>query len=527
MKIKLVSIESGIAAMGFRRIVSIVKKIEPSTEVCFITTDNLYSLKSHLLPNQVKSLDKTELINISKYLADSDIIGFSSMTASSKYVEKISKYIKRINPNIFIIWGGIHPTLYPNESIKFVDAICIGEGEIPIKQFIEKYSKGKLFNNTPNIWFREKNIIIKNPSLPLNNSKLLSKFLSPYNELDCLIYDVNQHKFRQFNKYDYTTFNGLLYRTLWTLGCPFSCAYCANDSFIRIDPGYRKLRYPSVNHIIDEIKQAIKIHPYIRTIGFYDDNFVALPLQIIQEFSQKYKKEIDLPFVVFGFHPNLTDKEKVELLAKAGMNRTRMGIQSGSLNTLKFFNRPTTIEKIIESTTVLADAAIKYKMIAPSYDIISDIPTESSEDINETLQLIHRLKKPFTLTVFSLRIFPKTQLFSYVQNNPKLKKYFKNSSYLDTKMTFNNILLYLLATYKIPNFIFNKLSDIAISPKNRVKEYPLLFNIVKILYLTKRGTDHLLHFDFSTITGTWTYYVWKIRYQLIEKVLSKTNTSRF
>ncbi|MFA6007085.1 MAG: radical SAM protein, partial [Candidatus Shapirobacteria bacterium] len=263
---------------------------------------------------------------------------------------------------------------------------------------------------------------------------------------------------------------------------------------------------------------AIKIHPYIRTIAFYDDNFVALPLPVIKEFCQKYKKEIHLPFVVFGFHPNLVDKEKINLLGKAGMNRTRMGIQSGSPDTLKFFNRPTTINKIIESTTILADAAVKYKMIAPSYDIISDVPVESSENIKETLQLVHRLKKPFTLTVFSLRVFPKTQLFNYVQNNPKFKKYFKNSSYLDTKMTFNNILLYLLATFKIPDFIFNKLTDVAINPKNRTKEYPVLFTLTKILYLTKRGLDHLAHFDFSTITGKWTYYVWKIKYQFIDKL---------
>lgn len=508
-KIKLVSIESGIGAIGFRRIVAVVKNIKPDTEVYFIPTDNLYSLKSHFFPNKVKILNETELMNISKHLAGSDVIGFSSMTASSKYVEKISKYIKKINPNVFIIWGGVHPTLYPNESIKFVDAICIGEGEISIEQFIRNYLSKKPYINTPNIWFRRKNTIKKNNNLPLNDSSLLNKFPLPYNDLDCFIYDINLHKFKEFSKYDYTIFNGLLYRTLWTLGCPFNCAYCANDSFIKIDSGYRKLRYPSVRHIIDEIKLAIKIHPYIRTVAFYDDNFIALPLPIIREFCQRYRKEIHLPFVVFGFHPNLIDEKKVEILAKAGMNRTRMGIQTGSINTLKFFNRPTTIEKIIQSTTILANAAKKYQMIAPSYDIISDIPTENDEDIYETLRLIHSLKRPFTLTVFSLRIFPKTQLYSYVQNKPQLKKYFKDSSYLDTRMTLNNILLYLLATFDIPDLIFRRLAKIAINPKYRIKEYPGLFNITRMIYLTKRGIDHIFHLDFSTITGKWTYYIWK------------------
>jgi len=511
MKIKLASLEAGISAIGFRKISAIARSIEPSTEICFIPSDNLYSFISHISPYANTSIRDEDLDIIAHYLAQADIVGFSSMTVCADFVEKLSKSIRQINPKIYLIWGGVHPTLYAEDAIKVVDAICIGEGEQPMKIFTEGLLKGQFLTTVPNMWFKKNDIIIKNQALPLNSSDILSQLPHSFNNNDCLIYDQRKKQFRSFDKLDYAHFNGLLFRTVWILGCPFSCSYCANDSFIKLDSEYRKLRYPSVDYIIEEIKLACTYYPFISTIAFYDDNFIALPISVIEEFCVKYKKEINRPFVVFGLHPNLITKEKIELLASVGMNRARMGIQSGSVETLTFFNRHTSIEKILESSTILADAARKYKMIPPAYDIISDNPVDNRQNIIETLELIYKIKRPFTLTVFSLRVFPKTQLFEYVATNPKLLEYFKDSSYLDTRMTINNVTLYLLGICNPPKFIFDKLIALIKKENSLTKNRPILFRVVKYIYLIKRGIDHILKFDFSTIVGSWTYYLWKIK----------------
>ncbi|MEI8087471.1 MAG: radical SAM protein [Paludibacter sp.] len=510
LNIKLVSIESGISAIGFRKIAGIARSIAPETEICFIPTDNLYSFLSHIIPNSDSSIKSQDLTIIATYLSSADFIGFSSMTISASFVEDLAIKIKKNNPKSFIFWGGVHPTLYSDIAIKHVDAICIGEGEVPLQMFMRGLKNGQILTNIPNMWFNVNNSIIKNKYLSLSTSDELNALPHSYNQSDCVIYDLGKKIIRPFNKIDYTTFNGLLFRTIWTLGCPFSCSYCANDSFIKLNKEHRKLRRTSVDYIIDEIKQAQKSFPFISTIAFYDDNFIALPTDIIGEFCNKYKNEINLPFVIFGMHPNIITKNKVELLASAGMNRARMGIQSGCEDTLKFYNRHTSIERINTSSSILADAARKYKMIPPAYDIISDNPVETNRNIIESLTLIYNLKRPFTLTVFSLRIFPQTQLFDYVKTNPKLVEYFKASSYLDTKKTINNVALYLLGIYKPPQFVFNRLINMVERENGLTKEYKLLFYLVKILYLAIRGIDHVRKFDFSTIVGGWTYYVWKI-----------------
>ena len=42
-KIKLISVESGIAAIGFRKIAARVRLVDSSSEIYFVPNDNLYS----------------------------------------------------------------------------------------------------------------------------------------------------------------------------------------------------------------------------------------------------------------------------------------------------------------------------------------------------------------------------------------------------------------------------------------------------------------------------------------------------
>jgi radical SAM superfamily enzyme YgiQ (UPF0313 family) len=510
VNIKLVSVEGGISAIGFRKIVSCARAVYPETEIYFIATDNLYSLSSHFFANKASLITDHDILAIAKELSNADVLGFSCMTASSEYVEKICIEVKKINPACFIIWGGVHPTLYPEISLESVDCICVGEGEITITKLIQNSIANEKIDSLPNTWVKVESQIIKNEKTELNSSDFLSKMPLPFNDYDCKIYDPRHKSFRPLNKFDYIHFNGLIYRTVWTLGCPFDCAYCANDSFVFLDKGYLKLRYPSVDCIINELKNAITINPFISTIGFYDDNLIALPMAQLEYFVSLYKEYINLPFVVFGIHPQTINKDKIELLASAGMNRTRMGIQSGSENTLAFYNRKTSIPKIISATTILAEASRKYNMIMPSYDIISDNPYETLTDLNATLDLLYNLARPYTLNIFSLRVFPKTQLFEYVKNNPIHNDALIENSYLHTNKNLYNILLFILATSKPPKFLYHFIVK-KINKEGITKNYPLTFAIIKLVYLFKRAYHHLIRFDFSTIVGKWVYYVWKIK----------------
>ena len=77
-------------------------------------------------------------------VADADVIGFTVMTAQIKNALYLSRWIKDVYPKKKIVWGGIHPTLFPEQTIeeKSIDYVVVGEGEESLLK-IMKYSQNK------------------------------------------------------------------------------------------------------------------------------------------------------------------------------------------------------------------------------------------------------------------------------------------------------------------------------------------------------------------------------------------------
>ncbi len=511
MKVKLISVEGGVSAIGFRKVAAIARKLDPHAQIYFLAVGNLYSLREHLFSSFKPRLSSRDITAIAAELCDADLLCFSSMTVTADYVKEIIKEIRKKKKNIFILWGGSHCIIYPDEALQAADAICATEGQEVFERFYTSFSGNKDYVATAGMWFNTNQGVIKNPYPRIIDSVMLDSYPHMFYGTDCQIYDFSLKAFRNFNRKDYLRYNGLSYRTVFSIGCPFSCAYCANDVFLRIDNKFGHIRHPSTDKIIGEIEHAIRIYPFISNVIFYDDNFIALPSEDIKEFCLQYKKKINLPFVVFGMHPEFVTKDKVELLAEAGMNRARMGIQSASTRTLSFYNRLTPLGKIQESANVLAQTAKKYKMMPPSYDIISDNPIEERDDIIQTLRFLYGLERPYTLTLFSLRVFPNTKLWEYFQRHPEKDIRFNSSSYLETKKNFINMLYYLLTVAKPPKWLFEWfLRRIGADTSQNSYNFLVLHFIAKGMYLISRGLAHLWKRDSTTIGGQWAYYLWKM-----------------
>ena len=208
---------------------------------------------------------------------------------------------------------------------------------------------------------------------------------------------------------DYLLNDGLGYTTLWSIGCPFHCSYCGNTKFIANDPKYKRIRHPSARYMVDQVKDARARFPHLSQVSFHDDSFMAIPYGQLEEFAELWREELSLPFAVYGVIPNYVRQDKFELLSWAGMNRIRMGIQSGSQAMLDFYKRPTPPEKILGAGKVIASFAPKYHIPA-AYDIIMDNPIETRDDVKATLQLLYEMDRPYTLFIYSLKVIPNTGL---------------------------------------------------------------------------------------------------------------------
>ena len=289
------------------------------------------------------------------------------MTHYSTTVHKLIAEIRKINSKTYIVWGGIHAIVHPEDAIKHADAVCTGEGEFAFETFLDLYKSGKDFTTAPSFWFRKDNNIIKNRNLPLMTPKEMDSLPSLLYDDKELIY-YREKGLKKINSNDFIEFTGLSYNTIWSIGCPLHCTYCANTKFIEYDNNYRRLRHSSPRFIIDEIKRAKSKHPHLSTILFHDDSFMALKYEVLEEFCKLWKEEVKMNFAIYGIIPTYVREDKVALLVDAGMNRARMGIQSGSDNILEFYKRPTKLHRIKEATEILNK--FKKYMIPPAYDII-------------------------------------------------------------------------------------------------------------------------------------------------------------
>lgn len=509
MRIHMVSFEDGITATGFRKMTAFVERLNPDTRTFYVGTNSYRSLRKSLTRSMgnAQEFSDHDIDQIAAGVADAEIIGLSSMTGYATLVKRVAARLRELSPHSLVIWGGIHPIIYPEDAVAAeVDAICVGEGEFAFSELLALLTAGADITSVRNFWFKVNGSIKRNAFLPLQTPLELDTLPFPKYGGAEWIYEP-QVGFRPVTLADYLNNNGLAYQAIWSIGCPLHCTFCGNTVFIANDPSYKKVRHPSAAYIVAEVQRARHIHPHISSVLFHDDSFMAISLNEITDFARLWRQDVNLPITIYGVIPNYVRSDKLEVLTWAGLNRVRMGIQSGSARILDFYKRPTPIDKIEAAASTIAHFS-KYQ-INPAYDFIVDNPVETREDVLATLELVYRLARPFTCNIFSLRVIPNTVLAKQMQERGfDLEQI--NANYTSMRPTWGNVLLYLLLIVRPPRRIFDLLLTRVKSPTEPQPQYPFLLRLLRVPWLIKQGLRHLRFAEFSVITGRVGYVLWRM-----------------
>jgi len=136
-------------------------------------------------------------------------------------------------------------------------------------------------------------------------------------------------------------------------------------------------------------------------VVFRDDVF-GTKKAWLNEFSEKYTKEIGLPYFCYT-HPGTVDSEIASLLKSSGCVFTTMGVQSADDTVRReILNRKYTNEQVIESVSVLKKNGIRV-----SLDQIVGLPGETKKQLIDAAELYVNLR-PDRLLTFWLECFPGT-----------------------------------------------------------------------------------------------------------------------
>lgn len=332
--------------------------------------------------------NETDLITTSENLREKisefnpDFVIYSIMTGDQDFYNNINKELKE-KYDFFSIAGGPHVTFFPEmlQDSSF-DAICIGEGEGAIKQFLQNSDSKQV----PNFWFKTQDGIIKNPIHPLIEN--LDEIPFPDRELVFKYPEIKDGPIKHF---------------IASRGCPYNCSYCFNASWAKIYEGKgKRVRFRSAKNLIDEIQKVIDSSP-TKLVYFQDDTF-TLDVDWLKEFAQEYSQRIRLPFHCH-VRANTLDEEKVRILKESGCYSVHLAAETADDRLRnEVLNRGMSKEQIIGASKILKENGIKLML-----QNIIGLPEGSLEKDLETLELNIQCKPDYAwVSIF--QPYPGTKL---------------------------------------------------------------------------------------------------------------------
>jgi radical SAM superfamily enzyme YgiQ (UPF0313 family) len=313
-----------------------------------------------------------------------DMIGISQWTHNRHSSLELAAISRDLLPKSTIMMGGGHAT-FCYEDILFegspVDIVVLGEAESTLLELAERLASGKEWQDISGVAFRRNGAIVLTPP---------RKSLG---DLDCLPLPA-----RYLDRSVGLDLELQAEFIVTTRGCPSTCYFCSSPDFWG-----KKVRFRSPAAIVEEI-QYIRQKYGLIYFSIRDDTFTADRGRVLEFCTLLQKQEVN---ILWNCQSRVTaiDEELVIEMKRAGCECIQLGVESGSPQILQQLGK-----KIAPAQIEHACAMIKEIGINLSIYLISDIPGETDDDIQQTIDLVRHIR-PDHGYVSPLAYYPGTQLY--------------------------------------------------------------------------------------------------------------------
>ncbi|MFC1620760.1 B12-binding domain-containing radical SAM protein [Candidatus Omnitrophota bacterium] len=413
----------------------------------------------------VKSLERNNFSRaVSSY--EPDILGFSVITGSHHWALDTARHFKRSLPNVLVIFGGPHPTYFPeivNEEM--VDVIARGESEVSFPELAKRVEEGRDFSDILGLWVNKGGHVHRNDVAPLVED--LSSLPHPDHSL-YLKYGF----YKEQTEVPFSTIRG----------CPFKCAFCYNHTKAGLYRGKgRFVRTREVRDVIEEMRAARHLYPNMQTVILYDD-IVGMNKEWLVRFCDEYIKYIDMPWFT-SLRPDMADESIIKKMSEAKCFCLSMGVETGDEELRsRILCKKIPNSKYIEVAGLIHKFGIKVRTSNMFF-----LPGEDIQKAIKTVEINRQMATDFAWG-YTLQPYPGTDIHEYSVKNGYLSPDFQfddidplglTKQIVETKDKNKITVLHRLFQLAVHNgFIYRMIKNLVIIPPNPVFDFLYYYSLI-------------------------------------------------
>lgn len=337
-----------------------------------------HGFKIKIIDQRINSAWKEELREGLK--SNPICVGISSMTGSQiNFALEAAKLVKQEskNENMPVVWGGPHPSILPQETLKneYVDIVVVGEGDITFFELVKALEGKKVLKDVRGIVYKNNGQIVTSPPRELLDVETLLP--TPWELVDVEKYIHPDFYLKKTNR---TLDIGQTSR-----GCPYQCGFCCSATLRK-----RLWRSISVKKSLDMIINDVQRFK-LDGIWLRDDNFYVDSERTRAICQGMVDRKLRIDWYSSGTRVDSflrLSPETIRAMKESGAHVLKFGAESGSDRILRLMQKGITVEQ-----TFLANLKAKEWGIHPAYAFMAGFPTETFEEVNMTIEAMRRLRR--------------------------------------------------------------------------------------------------------------------------------------
>ncbi|MFA6635991.1 MAG: radical SAM protein [Candidatus Omnitrophota bacterium] len=294
-----------------------------------------------------------------------------SIPASSlfEHALEVAEQIKDANPDVFVVAGGIHPTVDPAGVMAYdcFDALVKGEGEKVLVEFLGTFLSGGDWMHIGGLMYRDESggIVDTGPAETIELDDLPKDIFS---EIDLSEYDLGLNEFGGEKFLPVTA----------SRGCPYKCRFCSYTAVAG------KTRFKTPERMVSEIEGYVEKYG-IHNFFFYDDTF-TLNRDFVRNFcNMVIDRGLNIRWRCFT-RADRVDEDLLLLMRNAGCSHIAFGLECADEEVLNKIDKKAALQEYRDACSLAKKAGIRVKLF-----LLFGLPGQTAQSVDKTIDFLREV----------------------------------------------------------------------------------------------------------------------------------------